>query len=134
MNADSEVALLQVGVSSLFVEVGDASAVDTNLLIAEPDGDALRLDLSAGISCGGHQPSPVGVGAGPCGLDQWRMCDGLRHLESIGITARALDQQFDDVCHALAVLDNLLRERRADILHCGAEGRVVSIDRDSAGP
>src|ERR1700733_3357484 len=91
IDVDGKFAVAEIFVRAVLVEVWDTPAVNADLLIAEPDGNPLRLDLRAGVAGGSHQPSPVRIGAGPGGFYQRRVRDGSGDLQRIGVAGCPLD-------------------------------------------
>ncbi len=122
-----------VGVGGGLVEAGGAAAVTADGQAAEPDVDAVGVDLGAGVTDGGDETAPVGIGAGPGGFDERRMGDGFGDAKSIGIRCRSFDVQFDDVSDAFAVGDDLSGERGADLGEGGGELGVIGADGCAAG-
>src|SRR5580698_3200184 len=76
-DANGELVLLYVGVRGVFVELGGSAAVAADAQIAEPDVDALGIDLGAGVADGGDQTAPIGIRACPGRFYQWRVRDGF---------------------------------------------------------
>src|SRR6185503_2375803 len=91
VDIDGELGLLDVGVSCGLVELVGTSAVAADWKFAECDVDALRVNLRAGVSDGGHQAAPVGIATGPCSFDKRRMSNRLGHTDRIGVGDSAVD-------------------------------------------
>ena len=73
LDVDDELGLGDVGMGADLIEFRGASAVEADGDVAEPDVDAVGVDGRAGVADGGDEASPVGIGAGPRGLDQRAM-------------------------------------------------------------
>jgi len=81
-NGDREFGLGDVVVRSGLVEAGGAASVAANGEVAEVDVDGVGIDGGAGVTNGGHEASPVGIGAGPGGFYKRRMGDGFGDLRA----------------------------------------------------
>jgi hypothetical protein len=90
-NGDGELGLAQCSRAPRLVELGCAAAVAADGQIAEINVDAVGVDLRAGVADGCDQAAPVGIAAGPGGLHQRRMGDGLGDLEGVGVGRRSFD-------------------------------------------
>ncbi len=115
-----------------FIEFGCPAAVAADRKIAETDVDAVGIDLGTGVADGGNKTAPVGIGAGPRGLDQRRMRDGFGDPEGIGIGLRAINLQLDNVGDAFAVGNDLPGERGANIIQRSGKSGVVGGEGDAA--
>src|ERR1700739_2610817 len=110
MNVDGKLGLLEVGVGGVFVVFKGAAAATADGQLAEGDVDGFGVYCSAGVADGGNEAAPVGVAAGPCGLDERRMSDGFGDAECIGVRGGAVDAKFDNVRDAFAVGHDLAGE------------------------
>ncbi len=83
----------------------------------------------AGVKCnacasgGRQQPSPVGIGARPRCLAQRGSCDGLGNCRRILVVRGARNLEGHHVGDALAVVDDLVRQRVANALQRGLKQR-----------
>ena len=91
------------------------------------------IDGGAGVADGGHEASPVGIGAGPGGLHKRRVGDGFGDFEGVGVGGGPGDAELDDVGDALAIGNDLAGKRSADLGECSGEVTVVAVDSDAAG-
>ena len=128
LDGDRKLRLRDIGVGGGLVELRGATAIAADGQFAKADVDALGVDLRAGVADGRHQTAPVGVAAGPGGLDQRRMGDGLGNLERVRICGRSLDAQLHNMRDALAVGHNLAGQRGADLGQGGGKRCVFRAD------
>src|SRR5882757_4371259 len=103
VDVDGELGLAKVAVCCGFIEGGSAATAFADQEIAETNGDARWVDLGTGVAGSGDQAAPVGVVAGPGGLDQGRVSDGPGDAERVGIGCGATDVELNQMGCAFAV-------------------------------
>src|SRR5580693_7795555 len=72
-DGDRKLGLLEIGVCGGFIEFCGAPTIAADRKLAERNVDGLRIDLRSRVADSGHEPSPIGIAAGPCGLDERRV-------------------------------------------------------------
>src|SRR5208283_2247105 len=83
--------------------VADEDALHTNIGLG-------GIESHAGITGGGKDAAPVGVGAGYGGFDQRRICDGSGQARGGIIAGRASDFNGDEFLGAFAIARDSLRQ------------------------
>src|SRR6185437_13951352 len=133
IDVDGELGLAEVAVRGGFVEGSGTSAALADEEFAETDGDARWIDLGARVASGGDQPAPVGVVAGPGGLDQGRVRDSPCDAEGVGIGGGATDVELDQMGCAFCIGDDLLCQGGADVPKRGGERSGIALAESRAG-
>src|SRR6185437_10560571 len=108
-------------VRALLRFVADADALAADLDLADGHVELARVDVDAGVTDGGEDAPPVGIGAEEGRLAQRRRADAARDEGGgLGVLG-ARDLDGDDVGGAFAVAHDLPRQLVEDVVHRLAE-------------
>src|ERR1700746_1996675 len=90
-------------------------SVAAHRLTTDQDAYSSWIDVDSASAHRSKNPSPVRIGASPCGFYQQGVGDGARHLQGLCPRPGLFDPEANDMLHSFAVGHNLFRERTANL-------------------